>query len=53
MARFNGIPTYIIPMTEDIETWGNKEPRLGLDMNANFRTEAPKYQEFYDYCVKD
>jgi hypothetical protein len=52
MATLNGIPTYILPMTDDMETWGNKEPDLGLDLSANFRTEAPKYQEFYDYCIK-
>ena len=45
------IPTYILPMTDDIETRWNKEPRLWLDSVANFRTEASKYQEFYSYCI--
>lgn len=47
-----GLKTYIPPMTEDVETWGNKAPKLWLDQHANYNTEKDTYQKFYQYAVK-
>lgn len=47
-----GIKTYILPMTDDKETWGDKEPTLWHDRNAGFNIYGNNlYQEFYDYCI--
>lgn len=46
------IKTYILPMTDDIETWWDKTPTLWHDKNAWFNLYWNNlYQEFYDYCV--
>lgn len=46
------INTYILPMTEDKDTRGNKDPRLWNDQHSGFNKYWNNlYQEFYLYCV--
>lgn len=46
------IKTYILPMTDDKETWWDKTPTLWHDKNAWFNLYWNNlYQEFYDYCI--
>ena len=47
-----GMSTWIPPHTEDIETWSNKEPDLGIDQVANYNSQKDKYQEFYVKAVE-
>lgn len=46
------IKTYILPMTDDKETWWDKTPTLWHDKHAWFNKYGNNlYQKFYDYCV--
>lgn len=44
--------TYIPSMNDDIETRGNKEPRLWIDWKANYNTHKDVYQKFYLYSIE-